>query len=417
MLAWIDCTALNNKHKIWGMTILERIIRILASSNITKVFLPLDKNEESLWFRKDFKRSFQIDIEFTGNEKSMYDSLKTIFKENPNELVMLIQGEVLYDHRIIEKLKNHTNPLGIYDSESDIFSGALVIDKTVFEELHINQTDNIETIYKKSISLQIIEWNNTESMDKYILKLRATLKPYMIRLKSEKDIDKAEKYLYNSVYKGVTDIMVKYVYKFPARIITSMLSKTTITPNNVTFLSSLFAFISIPLYATGYMGFGLLVCYIHSLLDVVDGKLARLTYRISNTGNILDHGSDWISLPLWVSAIGWHLSDSLFSGEFFIYSILFIIAYIVNRLVFWLFLRVQKKPLGDFRKLDRYIRLFPGARKQASLVILLIGYFLNMNELFFKILVIFTILSSIFYIIRFLQFMPLALENRKRELI
>jgi len=414
MIAWIDCSTLNNEDKIWGMTILERNTRILASLNITVIFLPVDKNEERLCFRKDFKKRFQINIIFTGNKKNLSDFLKKIFKENPEELVMLLQGGVIYDHRIIDKLKSCTKSLGIYDLECDIFSSALVIDSAAFEQLQIQEKDNVEILYKKFRSSEIIEWINTESMDKYILKLRASFKPYMIRPKSKKDIDKAEKWLYNSVYKGVTDIMVKYVYRFPARIITAVLSKTSFTPNNVTLVSTLLAFSSIPLYAIGCLGFGLLLCYIHCFLDVIDGKLARLTYRISTTGNILDHGSDWISLPLWVSAIGWHLSGSSFAGEFFTYSILFVIAYVVNRIIFCLFLRIHKKPLGDFRKLDRFIRLFPGARKQASLVILLMGYLLNMNEEFFKILVIFTIISSLYYLLRFVQFIPLFLENRKQ---
>ena len=69
------------------------------------------------------------------------------------------------------------------------------------------------------------------------------------------------------------------------------LARLGVHPNWVTGVSILLTLAVIPLCATGHFLAGFLCAYGMSVLDSVDGKLARLTFTDSKLGNILDQRS------------------------------------------------------------------------------------------------------------------------------
>ena len=52
-------------------------------------------------------------------------------------------------------------------------------------------------------------------------------------------------------------------------------------------------------FGQGHYGIGLSCAWMASLLDTVDGKLARVTARSSRLGHVLDHGIDAVYPPFW----------------------------------------------------------------------------------------------------------------------
>lgn len=100
-------------------------------------------------------------------------------------------------------------------------------------------------------------------------------------------------------YKGVTDLVTKYVWPVPARIVTRWCALAGITPNQVTFAGLILVIAAFWLFWTGHFGWGLLAGWIMTFLDTVDGKLARTTLTSSPIGNVFDHGIDLIHPPFW----------------------------------------------------------------------------------------------------------------------
>jgi phosphatidylglycerophosphate synthase len=79
-----------------------------------------------------------------------------------------------------------------------------------------------------------------------------------------------------------------------------------------------------------------------SVLDSVDGKVARVTLTDSKIGNILDHGIDQIHPPFWYFAWAWGLGARTPAEPLYQAAIWLIFFYFADRIV----LAVAKRRLG-----------------------------------------------------------------------
>lgn len=117
---------------------------------------------------------------------------------------------------------------------------------------------------------------------------------------------RAERTLFQHVYKGVTDVVTRYVWPRPAFWVTRTLAYAGIAPNVVTVVGIVLSFVAAAEFAVAQWELGLLAAWVVTFLDTVDGKLARVTATSSDLGDRLDHVSDWVHPPLWwaCAAIG-----------------------------------------------------------------------------------------------------------------
>ena len=86
-----------------------------------------------------------------------------------------------------------------------------------------------------------------------------------------------EKRLFDGSYKGITDLVTKWAWPTPARWVTQVCATAGISPNQVTGMSWLLALLATFLFFQGHFAWGLMVGWIMTFLDTVDGKLARVT--------------------------------------------------------------------------------------------------------------------------------------------
>jgi len=105
--------------------------------------------------------------------------------------------------------------------------------------------------------------------------------------------------LFDSVYKGVTDIVTKYVWPRPAYLATRALASWRIAPNSVTAVGIACMLLAALMFARGQIAVGLAFAWLMTFLDTVDGKLARVTVQSSPIGNRLDHWTDIVHPPIW----------------------------------------------------------------------------------------------------------------------
>ncbi len=132
----------------------------------------------------------------------------------------------------------------------------------------------------------------------YVRKLRRTLAPLALDV-DEQGKSAVERRLFSSVYKGVTDIVTKYAWPEPAFWLTRGASAVGMSPNFVTIIGFVLTFVAGWQFYIGNIAEGLVAAWVMTLLDTVDGKLARVTVTSSWLGNQLDHGNDLIHPPLW----------------------------------------------------------------------------------------------------------------------
>ncbi|MDO9461056.1 MAG: CDP-alcohol phosphatidyltransferase family protein [Alphaproteobacteria bacterium] len=200
-----------------------------------------------------------------------------------------------------------------------------------------------------------------------------------------------ERHLFGAVYKGVTDIVTKYVWPWPAYHVTRACAATGITPNMVTSASAVLTVMAYFLFAGGLFGWGLVAAWGMTFLDTVDGKLARVTVNSSAFGNIFDHGIDLVHPPFWYWAWIVGISSaggSLWQGE--IIAAIVIGGYVFQRLqegAFKLFFGVT---LHVWRPVDSRFRLI-NARRNPNLVILMAGAMLGRPDIGMIIVAVWTL--------------------------
>lgn len=134
--------------------------------------------------------------------------------------------------------------------------------------------------------------------EQFVRKLRRRVEVAAHSLADE-PVRAVEKRLFGNVYKGVTDIVTKYAWPWPAFHATRAASRLGLTPNMITFVGLLLVFVAGWLFYQGDIVGGLAAAWLMTFLDTVDGKLARVTVTSSWFGNILDHGTDIIHPPIW----------------------------------------------------------------------------------------------------------------------
>lgn len=210
-----------------------------------------------------------------------------------------------------------------------------------------------------------------------------------------------EKRLFDGSYKGVTDLVTKWVWPVPARWVTGICADLGIRPNHVTYLSVLLAIAAIWLFAQGWFALGLVAAWTMTFLDTVDGKLARVTVDSSQFGHYLDHGLDIVHPPLWYLAWGIGLRtlpSPLADVPLAALFAAILGGYVVGRLVEGVFSAwLGRFSIFCWRPIDSYFRLIV-ARRNPSLIFLTAGLLAGRPDLGLWAVALWTVASAVFLV-------------------
>lgn len=207
----------------------------------------------------------------------------------------------------------------------------------------------------------------TEVASVYNVTLRRRDDPYAIRV-DRTNLAAVEKRIFLGTYKGVTDMVTKYWWPVPARIVTGWCVRLGLSPNFVTAVSGVLAVVVCYLFARGEFGLGLLLGWPMTFLDTVDGKLARVTLTSSKFGDVLDHGIDLLHPPAWYFT--WALGLAPVLGDTFWPLMWALFAtYVAGRVCEGFFIQRFGFHLHVWRRFDSLFRLIL-ARRNPNLILL-----------------------------------------------
>ncbi len=185
------------------------------------------------------------------------------------------------------------------------------------------------------------------------------------------NVREVERRIYLAAYKGVTDLVTKYVWPAPALWVTRLCVSLGLSPNAVTLVSAILVVAATVLFALGYFGAGLLAAWPMTFLDTVDGKLARVTLTSTPFGNVFDHGIDLIHPPFWYAAWGYGLIAGVGLPDGWLAPILWIVVggYVFGRLIEGYFIYRFRVEIHVWRRFDSFFRLVT-ARRNPNLILL-----------------------------------------------
>lgn len=187
----------------------------------------------------------------------------------------------------------------------------------------------------------------------YLVNLRKDVRPVFFPAPTAETRAQAERIVQDAAQNGALD--------FPGLVhapietwLVSQMSRTAITPNQITFVTMLIGLVVTVLYATGNLWSGTVLALVVGVLDGVDGKLARTKVETTELGS-WEHSLDYLLELSWWSVLAYH---------FRAYPPLLLLVFsdFVDRLA----KRSVKSNLGrnldDVSPLDRFVRFIGGRR-------------------------------------------------------
>ncbi|MGI9590021.1 MAG: CDP-alcohol phosphatidyltransferase family protein, partial [Myxococcota bacterium] len=242
-----------------------------------------------------------------------------------------------------------------------------------------------------------------DAFETYIPKLRRQVGPYVFRIDRDETRRRVERFLFRSTYKGATDFLTKHVYPPLVWRAVHPLAERRIHPNRVTAISIVATFAAIPLFAVGAWLPGMTLAFVMSVLDSVDGKLARLTFTSSKLGNLLDHGTDLVHPPFWYCAWAWGLSGGVAASPIFQASLWMAALYVFDRLLEKAFKLRTGRSVQDYKPLDVRLRTF-ASRRNVNLALFVLALPLGLGEAALYTIVAWQAASAGWHLLRLIQF-------------
>lgn len=235
--------------------------------------------------------------------------------------------------------------------------------------------------------------------------LRKREQPFALRL-TKATLRDAERASYFGAYKGVTDLLTKYLWPEWALVLTRICAKLGITPNMVSSLGATLCIVAMILFWYGHYWAGMATGLVFMVLDTVDGKLARCTITSSPWGHILDHGVDLIHPPFWwyawgvgLAAYGRPLTNTTFAWV----MIVIMAGYVVQRLIEGAFIKwFGGIHIHVWQKIDSDFRLIT-ARRNPNMVILFFATLVGRPDTGLVLVAWWTGLSCLFHLVRLAQ--------------
>ncbi len=314
--------------------------------------------------------------------------------------VLVVRGDYLFDDRVLQTVCHEKDVVFQVIRNARVIPVAAHVDALKAQEvLSAMQDERLpESHTFRKMKLEDL----SSGFSKTLKKSKA---PYILPIRSD-NREKLEEQLFSGSYKGVTDLVTKFLWPVPATWATRFCANHGIRPNHVTALSLVLAIAAGVLFWKGQLWWGLLFGWMMTFLDTVDGKLARVTITSSWWGNIFDHGIDLIHPPLWYLA--WGVGLARFPGDLLGYPLdqiigIIFVGYIAGRLIegFW-HLSIAGFGIFLWRPFDSYFRLVT-ARRNPNLIVLSVSLIWGRPDVGLEIVALWTVASTAILLLRFLM--------------
>ncbi|PSJ18614.1 CDP-alcohol phosphatidyltransferase family protein [Nitrosomonas supralitoralis] len=306
---------------------------------------------------------------------------------------LFLNANFLFDARVLAALLRLDQRIALYNEEG--CPAAIRADGNYAPRLLRNLNNNKSQNYKFAL-LTLPRISLKDLKIDFQQNLKKKDPPYILPV-SEENRSLLEKELFSGSYKGVTDLVTKWVWPLPAYWATHYCVHQGWQPNHVTYLSIVLAILTGLAFWSGFFGIGLLMGWFMTFLDTVDGKLARVTVTSSRIGDVMDHGLDIVHPPLWYLAWGMGLAETqtAIPGLEILMGLMFL-GYVGGRLCEGTF-QLWLAPFDMFiwQKLDSFNRLIT-ARRNPNLLFLSYGWLVDRPDIGLYLVVFWHLVSTSF---------------------
>lgn len=386
MRIWIDAEPVANASRLFGFTTLERILRSIAKIGDPSVEVVVSGAPGTT---PDSRYTVLDDTGPVGERLRAY--LGAV--DGP---VLVLDGGAVIDARLMPLLVQGTDPV-CFKGDQD--SGDTSVLRLTSDTLPPADIVSLHGAAQHLLAAGTIREVTPDELPDFIGNLRRNVPFLLERVADDQHRAELEKRLFHLNYKGSTDFMTKWVYPPIVWQLTRLCIRWRITPNMVTVFSIFLTILAIPLFAYQYWFAGFVAAYGMTILDSVDGKLARLTLTDSPIGNILDHGLDIVHPPFWYWAWAAGLVAGGSQAPLYTAALWLTVFYIADRLALMVAKARFKRGLHAVTPLDGTVRTWI-ARRNVNLVVFTLGVALGFGTAAFVFITVWQGLTFVWHAAR-----------------
>jgi phosphatidylglycerophosphate synthase len=320
--------------------------------------------------------------------------LDDIYAMPENQRILLISGNFLFESRTLAGVL--ARPDTVLQHPAHLSAAAVLIEAHRLPEVlaYFNgESSNLPA------GLHTMQPGDMAAFDE---SLRRSTTPLLEPLSAQRKTELENK-LYGNAYRGITDLVTKFLWPRPAKRMVHLCANLGVTPNMVTTAGLFLVLAACYLFWQGQYGLGLLAGWLMTFLDTVDGKLARVTVKSSKFGHLFDHGIDLFHPPFWY--IYWGMSLQNFQpvlgfdqGQMYW---LIVIAYVVGRLVEGVFPLLGNCSIFTWRPYDAWFRLVT-ARRNPNLILLTLSVLIAKPDWGFIAVTFWSVITTVMLLARLL---------------
>lgn len=313
----------------------------------------------------------------------------------PGANVLLIDARYLFEVRTIAGLARRPGSALVCESDGAIAALHLATDPA--------SADAAAQLGRPPAPDGVLETLRPAELEGFDRDLRRT-EPPLLEPVTAANRQALEDLLYGNAYKGITDLVTKWLWPRPAKHVVRACATLGISPNAVTLLGLALVVAASFAFLYGHFAAGLACGWFMTLLDTVDGKLARVTVNSSRLGHVLDHGMDIVHPPFWYVMWGMGLATwtPVLGFERDALYVAIVAGYAGGRIIEGLFHALGHCSMFAWRPLDAYFRLVT-ARRNPCLILLSAAVLAGRPDLGFVAVTLWTVLSTALMALRLVQ--------------
>jgi 1L-myo-inositol 1-phosphate cytidylyltransferase / CDP-L-myo-inositol myo-inositolphosphotransferase len=374
--------------ELCGISVIERLLRILQRCQLTRAIILTSTPEileKHLSTPSPFRTGLSVNLRGRPVGPVTLKQIVDVWPDDVSELLVL-PGDAVFDSRLPRLIDDQDSSIALVDSGvSQLLEplvaaapntkwGKLCGPALIRRDWAADRDLTFAEALGKGLEEKTITPLDVAAQDLYSTTMRRELPAYWFPAPSITNKPRAERVILDSAQKGTLD--------FPALIhgpietfIVARLCKTSITPNQLTILGNIAAWMATVLFATGQLVWGTALALIVGVLDGLDGKQARVKVETSKAGK-LEHWFDSVFEISWWTALAYHLQSTGQLPGAYGYLLLLLSAEALDLIAKGGILFRYGRLIDELGPFDRFIRLI-GGRRNVYVWILAIGVFLG----------------------------------------
>lgn len=360
--------------ELCGISVLERLLRTLQRCGLKRAIVSSNTSEVIGQHLAQVSRPrAQLNLTIHKGESESATMAQIVGVWPPGaEFVLVLRGDTVFDARLLRIVAAQKESVGLVDlaipplleplvaSAPNVLHGKLCGAALLHRDWASAHTGVFVDVLRDNLEQQNIAALDVAAQPVYSTILRRALRPFWFPAPSATNKKLAERLLLNSAQKGTLDFPA-WIHAPIENFLISRLARRSITPNQLTALSNIVAWIATILFATGHLVSGIVLALVVGVLDGLDGKQARIKVETSKSGN-LEHWFDGLFEISWWVALAYHFWRSGELPHAFHYLFLLLFAEAMDAVAKGSILFTHRKLIDELGPFDRLVRLVGGRR-------------------------------------------------------